>query len=542
MIRQSEHRRPWVDGTLVFGTPLVAFPLQAGMLKSDRLGLAFSALVVALIYAALVFWLRRRRGERLLTEAYGALALGFATLAVPLAFSASTTASIWALEGAGAAWLGLRQNRNFPWLCGLALQFLAAGAYCLSLVNATHVPGSDRMLLLNAAWLGAAILSFSGFALALIHDRHRPRFALPQLLFAWGAFWWLAGGMGQFDLASLGIGEWRFAALYLAVSVAMAVFLREHLPWPRLNWLIAISAVLGLMLAPAADGEFGAALALPTLLPWAVYLLALAWALRSASGQPARSVSLAHLAALWTIALAVTLQLRDYTSNQEFAQGWEFLALAAPLALLSLGLWRRTEFFAWPRAGQFESYRLGWFGLAIPMLAMALALGLFLAGDSAPLAYLPVLNPLELALVGLAFLLFGLFGSIAPLRPLRRGWPLLAFAFVTMATLRAVHHGHGEPWTPDILDSGFSQASLTVAWSLSGVGALVLGSRRLDRQVWIGGVVLMAVVLVKLVAVDWSYLGNMTGIVSFLAVGLLLVGVGYVAPSPPKLAESGEGG
>ena len=246
VIRQSEHRRPWVDGTLVFGTPLLAFPLQAGMLKDDRLGLAFSALVVAVIYAALVFWLRRRRGERLLTEAYAALAVGFATLAVPLAFSASTTASIWALEGAGAAWIGLRQKRNFPWLTGLALQWLAAGAYCLSLINATRVPAADKLLLLNAEWLGAAILSFSGFALALIHDRHRPRFALPQLLFAWGTFWWLAGAVGQFDLATLGIGEWRFATVYLGVSVALAVFLREHLPWPRLHWLIALSALFGL--------------------------------------------------------------------------------------------------------------------------------------------------------------------------------------------------------------------------------------------------------------------------------------------------------
>ena len=177
----------------------------------------------------------------------------------------------------------------------------------------------------------------------------------------------------------------------------------------------------------------------------------------------------------------------------------------------------------------------------MPLLAAALACGLFLAGDSAPLAYLPVLNPLELALIGLSFLLFGLAGSFPLLKSSRRGWPLLAFAFVTMATLRAVHHGHGEPWTPGILDSGFSQASLTVAWSLCGVGALILGSRRLDRHVWIGGVALMAIVLVKLVVVDWSYLGNMTGIVSFLAVGLLLVGVGYVAPSPPKLAETGEG-
>src|SRR5688572_13045642 len=89
VLKQTTHRKPWVDGTLVFGTPLLAFPLQAGLLKDDRLALAFSALAVAGLYLGLPWWLRNRQKERLLTEAYGALAIGFATLAVPLAFSAS---------------------------------------------------------------------------------------------------------------------------------------------------------------------------------------------------------------------------------------------------------------------------------------------------------------------------------------------------------------------------------------------------------------------------------------------------------------------
>ena len=541
VIRQSEHRRPWVDGTLVFGTPLVAFPLQAGMLKDDRLGMAFSALLVALIYSALVVWLRKRRDERLLTEAYAALALGFATLAVPLAFSASTTASLWALEGAGAAWLGLRQKRNFPWLAGLGLQWLAAGAYCLSLIKGSHVPASERLLLLNADWLGAAILSFSGFALALIHDRHRPRFALPQLLFAWGALWWLVGGVGQFDLATQSLGEWRFATLYLSISIATAALLRDHLAWPRLNWLVAFCALSGVILVFAADGEYGAPLAVPTLLPWTIYLLAVGWALWSARNSGARSLSLAHLALLWSIALAATMQFKDFTYQQQLAQGWEFLGLVAPLALSSVCLWRRPAIFSWPRDSWFESYRMGWFGPAIVLLVLAFAGGLFVEGSPVPLAYLPVLNPLELALIGLAALIYGLFGEMALLRPVRRGWPLLAFAFATMATLRAVHHLHGEPWTQGMLDSGFSQTSLTVIWSLLGVGALVFGSRRRDRHVWVGGVILMTIVLAKLVVVDWSHIGNMTGIVSFLAVGLLLVGVGYIAPSPPKQAHMGDG-
>ena len=541
VIRQTEHRRPWVDGTLVFGTPLVAFPLQAAMLKDDRIGMAFSALVVALVYVALVSWLRRRRGERLLTEAYGALALGFATLAVPLAFSASTTASVWALEGAGAAWLGIRQQRKFPWLSGLALQLLAAGAYCQSVFNAPYVGAEPATLLLNAQWLGAAILSFSGFALSFIHDRHRPGFGLPPLLFAWGTLWWLVGGFNQLDLAALGIGEWRFAMLYLATSIGIFAIVRERLHWLRGNWLIALSTVIGFLMVFAANDEYGAPFALPALATWATYLVVLAWALWTARRSDSRSMAVAHLAALWTLALAGTLQLDDIADSQQLAPGWSFVGLVAPLVVLSLGLWRRPKLFAWPCEEKFAGYRIGWFGVAVPLMMLAFVSGLFEEGSAAPLTYLPVLNPVELSLLALAALVFALFGEWASLKPLRRFWPLVAFAAVTMATLRAVHHLHGEAWSSTLLSVGFSQASLTVVWSLFGVGALLMGSRRHNREVWMGGGSLMILVLLKLAMIDRTYMGNMPGIVSFMAVGLLLVGVGYFAPSPPKLRQTGEG-
>jgi uncharacterized membrane protein len=542
VVRQSEHRRPWVDGTLVFGTPLLAFPMQAALLKDDKMGLAFSALAVALLYAGLVYWLRQRRGERLLTEAYGALALGFATLAVPLAFSANTTASVWALEGAGVAWLGIRQNRNFPWLSGLGLQWLAAGAYVLSLFKDGHDGlAENSLLLINADWLGAAMLSFSGFALALIHDRHRPRFALPPLLFAWGTLWWLVGAATQMDLAEQSaLGLWRFSMLYLAASIATAALLRDLLRWPRLNWLIALSALTGFIYVFVGKDEFGAPLATPALLTWLAYALAVDWALWSARETSSRTLAATHLAILWTLALALTMQGENFADQQSLAQGWEFIALVAPLALLTLGLWRRPALFAWPRETQFKNYRVGWFGLAIPLLMLGFVAGLFMEGSATPLVYLPLLNPLDLALLAVAFLVWGLFGEFAALRELRRFWPVLAFAFITMATLRGVHHVHGEPWSDGILRSGFSQASLTVVWSLLGVGAWILGSRRRNRQVWMGGAVLMGIVLLKLLMVDRGYMGNMPGIISFMAVGLLLVGVGYIAPSPPKRQEAGE--
>ena len=69
---------------------------------------------------------------------------------------------------------------------------------------------------------------------------------------------------------------------------------------------------------------------------------------------------------------------------------------------------------------------------------------------------------------------------------------------------------------------------------LLGVAAWVLGSRRRHWSLWLTGAIGMGVVLLKLVAVDRQYVGNLTGIVSFMAVGLLLVLVGRIAPTPPR--------
>jgi uncharacterized membrane protein len=540
VIRQTEHRRPFVDGTLVFGTPLLAFPLQAGLLKDDKMSLAFSALVVGLVYGGLVYWLRKHRDEKLLTQAYAILAMGFATLAVPLAFSAGTTASVWALEGAGVAWLGIRQDRWFPWLSGLGLQLLAAIAFLfgyLDGINAYDV--NAHMLLLNPHFLGAAVLAFSGFALSLIHDRHRPVPALPLLLFGWAVFWWLFGWFDQMHQAKdMVLGASRFGVLYLAVSAALVALLRQRLQWPRLHWLLPLVAVLGLIMVFSADSEFHSPLATEMLATWSAYLLAMGYALWTARDSEQRSPSVAHLALLWSVAAAATMQLVDFVDDDlHLAEGWQYMGWIAPLLLMTLGLWRRRQWLAWPRADAFPGYSIGWYALAFPMLIVLWLFGVFLEGNAAPLLYVPLLNPLEAGLIAIAALLFWYLNETPPRRPLLKVWPYVGFLFVTLATLRGVHHWHGEPWGVTVLNSGFSQASLTVVWSLIGVGSMLLGSRRVQRPLWLGGVILMVVVLAKLALIDRHYAGNIPGIVSFFVVGLLLVAVGYFAPSPPKTAE-----
>src|SRR5690606_22813225 len=184
--RRPPGRRDLIDGCLLFGTPLIAFSLQAALLDGDRLPLAFCALGLAVVYTALAWALRRREGYAVLAQAHALLAVGFATLSVPLALSANATASVFALEGAALAWLGLRQRRLLPQLAGLGLQLAAAVAFAIGMSVA---PAPDVQAIANPTFMGALLIALAGFASAWTYrDAGEPRIALAY--YVWGLLWW----------------------------------------------------------------------------------------------------------------------------------------------------------------------------------------------------------------------------------------------------------------------------------------------------------------------------------------------------------------
>ena len=96
----------------MFATPLVCFALQAGLLRGERMPLAYSMRsALAAIYTALPGSCSGAVRIACSAMRIALLAVGFATLAVPLAFSARATAGMFALEGAALVWLGVRQQR-----------------------------------------------------------------------------------------------------------------------------------------------------------------------------------------------------------------------------------------------------------------------------------------------------------------------------------------------------------------------------------------------------------------------------------------------
>jgi uncharacterized membrane protein len=536
--RRPEGRRDVVDGCLVFGTPLVAFSLQAALMEGQRMPLAYVALGVAAVYALLAWLLLRRSGYDLLARSYAVLAVGFATLSVPLALTARATASVLALEGSGVLWLGLHQRRFLPQLAGVLLQFLAAVALLVGLERAHE----DVQVLFNPTALGMVLIAIAGFASAWVARLHG-RAVLAGAFYLWGLGWWVANGIHEverFLAPELRAPTWL---VFAAASAWLAAEVHRHraamlLPWTLFGSLLAALA-LALWQLDLHQHPFGGAYGG---LAWLVFALLGLRALACMREDAGGGAGVAQFSAWLLAPLVLSLEAHWLADRYALGQGWELALLAAPwLATLALGLWR-WPWLAAPRdADVAEPLRMP----LLLMLFIGLGCGWLVALksslDPAPLGWLPLLNPgelVQLAILALAVVWLSSDLSPAGLRALRN--PVLAiggFLLLSASTLRGVHFWGQVPWDGHLSSTSLAQTALTVVWSVLGVLGWIIGSRSARRGLWLASAVLMAVVLGKLVLVDRSHLGNLTGIVSFMAYGLLCVIVGYLAPAPPRAGE-----
>src|SRR5690606_28708067 len=101
-----------------------------------------------------------------------------------------------------------------------------------------------------------------------------------------------------------------------------------------------------------------------------------------------------------------------------------------------------------------------------------------------------------------------------------------------------VHHLAAVPFTADaLLASTLFQTALSIAWALLAMAVMITATRLRLRSPWFVGAALLALVGLKLIAVDLSNAGTLARIVSFVGVGLLVLLIGYFSPSPPRRDE-----
>ncbi|MES2740491.1 MAG: DUF2339 domain-containing protein [Pseudomonadota bacterium] len=248
--RQAPRLAHYVDATLVFGTPLLAMGLQAGLVKSMDFGLAFSALAMGLFYTVLAMLLWRRQSGKfaLLAQSFLALGIGFGTLALPFALDGRWTSAAWALEGAAMVWVGLRQRQPLAWVFGLLVQ---CGAWFYFIAAVFGLDGARGQ---NAnVWLGFLILSATAFFMAITFRgsagaSRSDLSPLSVLFLAGAAFWLLVGTWMEITLHTSGgtmLNLLMLSALAMAAGLGL---IARRMQWRFASYYaVAVQALVGVV-------------------------------------------------------------------------------------------------------------------------------------------------------------------------------------------------------------------------------------------------------------------------------------------------------
>ncbi|WP_420456750.1 DUF2339 domain-containing protein [Rubrivirga sp.] len=569
-VEATPERALAVDGALVFGLPAATFVLQAGIVEGVvPFGRAWSAAALAAVYLVGAGALRQRAGVRLLADAFLAVGLAFATLALPLAFERVVFGALWVLEGAGLVWVGARQRKAWMRAGGLALQGVAAAVLFAEGVLA---PSSTFTAASLTGWIVAVGLGLSAYVLREMRrggavatdddavrgntmpgrdtmrgvptaDEEKGSRSSPvgwaaaerlagRVFLAFALFWWTTtAAVHVLDLAP---GRFVLAGLLGAAAASAALFLGmgRALGWPGLAAASFGVVPVGWLLWAFAVVDGGDPAVSWRGVAWLALFAVAALALRSERAHRWRAP--ASVGAVWLATAVLAWALSDAVATAtvgDWPLGASGAVLAAALAL-AVGMPP-----SWASARE-RAQSVGGLAVAAGLWVVA---SWGLPGEATPLPTLPVLNPLGVPAVAV---LLGLVAARRRSAGRRDVWTVAVAALgvgaLTVAVLRAVHAAGAAPWTAEgLFDSSTAQAALAVTWTLLALVLTVWAVRVESRGLWFFGVGVLAVVGVKLFLVDLSQAEALVRIAAFITVGTIGLLIGYRAPLPPRRGEEG---
>ncbi|HEY6529973.1 MAG TPA: DUF2339 domain-containing protein [Cellvibrionaceae bacterium] len=553
--KQSTNLKGLVDGSLVFGLPLVAFGLQTTLLKHTEHGLAISAITLAALYIALAYGLSRRylHSHRVLIELFLALGVSFATLAVPLALDASWTSVTWALEATGLVWVGLRQARIRPRIVG----YLLHGAAAFSLV-AIHGLDTGSTPLITGDFLALALLALTSFTIGYLIHIYRSQLLnaevqLSPVAIAVGTLWWFVAGISE--LGGHLAGEQQFAAILLFAACTAIAFMQlsKKLDWAQLN--NTVFALLPFVAMASASyfvldknnnhpmhgfGLIAIGLLLATQYR---FLFNKERAQENKTGENLLLNGWHVLCAWWIFSLIfweISWQQRHFNLQGTASLMIWFAAVVVPvIALIGAGQQR-----CWPFIS-FKSEYKNWVPAPLFLLAGLWFFSVCHKTSGTQDLYLPILNPLDLAQFAI-ILIFAyaakrqFLDALSFISPAARASLLgiMLFVWVNVVTLRAMSHYEQIAYDfSSLWHSMQVQMALSIVWTACALLVMNIARRMQSRELWMTGAGLLGLVVLKLATKDLSGSGTLAGIISFMVVGALMLLIGYLSPIPVKRNE-----
>jgi uncharacterized membrane protein len=518
-----------VDGTLTFGLPLVAFPLQVSLVRTFAYGEAVSALVLSLLYAGLYIILRHKERTALLAQSFLALAVVFFTIMIPYLFDDDVSAALWSLEGTAIIWISLRQKRVLARYFGMILLLVSSMLYMVSI---------DWDSVNIAEYLGALIVVVSMLISAWLIDRHKEeidRFShkMAYLFMGIALFLWMVATPSQ--LGYFGEDAYLLALIIAALLSAGAA---QLLKWNTLRMSLEGFIVLGALLFYLSKNT-----SLYALHPFSGYglwvfagLVGVQYLLLWRYDAVWKHTGLLHLFTFWFVVSVLTFEAHYDAMHHFFgasaeAIGWGIVPLLSLGVILSIGRY-------------LGKYRQTYLGIGAGGLVFFLMLWEIWAfrvpSSNSDDGYIAVLNPIDMiqiavwAAVGywvyrerkswsqtLQTQAYGLLGIVMLL--------LLSTLFA-----RYVHAVHGVPYTMKALwHSDYFETGMSLIWSAVAIVAMLLSKKFHRRTLWMAGFGLLLVVVLKLFFVELAHSGTIERIISFIVVGVLLLLIGYFVPMPP---------
>lgn len=554
-IKQPDVLKGYVDGSLVFGLPVITFTLQGYLVKDMPYGLAVSAVSLSVFYliSARMIWSRRNENLKTLTEAFLALGVVFGSLALPLSLDGRWTASAWAMEGAALIWIGVRQGRLKARLFGLLLQ-VGAGISFLVVMDAP----SRNIPVFNGFYLGCFALSVSGLFSSYMLQKSREKLHLFErdihvAALVWGLIWWCGSAFSEIDRHVP--GEYQLSAMvaFAGLSALLLMVLYGRLFWATLKYpLFSLSGVLSLLLAM----EFNAYIQIHPFgyFGWAAWIFALAVfylsLYRHEDDLDPFWMKMQHLTGFILILVLLCSELAFVMSKLSGTKGvWTDMIWGLVPCLCAWGIWERGRQISWP-VGRYEADYQGIFltPVMVFLVLWFLIMGITQTGDPHPLPYIPMVNPIEIIQLFVIFIVYRWIkictGSYDWLKnAMEHDYGLilascLGFFWMNTVIGRSVHVFTSIPFDWEMIwRSMIFQASLSVFWTSLALVFMVGARKNANRILWFTGAGLLGLVVIKLFLIDLSNSRAVARIVSFLATGILMLVIGFFSPLPPRKEE-----